>query len=331
MAKQYYNGGSVTECLQRTETISKSYAAGTPLYFKAQLLQLDDFLKTGSESVTIVGLDGEEFEITRDSRNDVWQCRDGFVRRISVENFYSPRSALGISYTSNGSGFDYPLAGIQAEYATYQSNWLKSTPYQALQKILNSSLAKLDITNIIAFGLGSLRVGEHASRSHTQHAAVLTMASTIEKLMGRKVDCYVQDPSYNTVDAEFLNSKGITILEDPHGFLNTNSNTLVFSVCPNVPVKQIIADMTWPAAMIWDTVDTTEEQREWRTEVFDDGEAYRVSPYGTDPDSSRVREMVQHYDHLTFVDKDEQFTCLTVYTRKLPMLSETGIEMSVKL
>ena len=44
------------------------------------------------------------------------------------------------------------------------------------------------------------------------------------------IRCYAQDPAYDAVDCEFLASIGITVVDDPKGFLEVDANTLVVSV-----------------------------------------------------------------------------------------------------
>ena len=108
-----------------------------------------------------------------------------------------------------------------------------------------------------------------------QHAAVETMVEALKEKHGYDIQCYGQDPRYNDIDKEFLNSIDITPLADPKGFLEIDSNTLVFSVGPNVPVKQIVADVQWPGAMLWDTVKPeSEEETEWKREIIDGKECW---------------------------------------------------------
>jgi hypothetical protein len=69
------------------------------------------------------------------------------------------------------------------------------------------------------------------------------MVEAFQKKQGNKVQVFCQEPGYSTVDKEFLPSLGITLLDDPKGFLEIDENTLVMSVNPNVCVKQIVADL----------------------------------------------------------------------------------------
>jgi hypothetical protein len=51
-----------------------------------------------------------------------------------------------------------------------------------------------------------------------------------------------------------LRENGITVLDDPEGFLEVDDSTLVISCAAQVPVKQITLDLARPAAMIWDRI-----------------------------------------------------------------------------
>ncbi|KAL4786531.1 hypothetical protein BJX76DRAFT_346205 [Aspergillus varians] len=131
---------------------------------------------------------------------------------------------------------------------------------------------------------------------------------------GDEIKCYAQDPAYNDVDQALLRDIGIEPLDDPKGFLEIDEDTLVFSVSPNVPVKQVVADVQWPGAMIWNTVSLEEKEARWEKKMRD-GEEFWVVPFTTDPDSQRVRRMVQHYTSAPLRDADEYFGDLTIYVR----------------
>jgi hypothetical protein len=74
-----------------------------------------------------------------------------------------------------------------------------------------------------------------------------------------EVECYAQDPSYTAVDKRLLQNKGVTVLEDPRGFLEVDDDSVVISVCPTVPVRQIVADIAKPMVLIWDSGVEVEE------------------------------------------------------------------------
>jgi hypothetical protein len=91
-------------------------------------------------------------------------------------------------------------------------------------------------------------------RSAYQHALIITLRDILAERQGHLNDigCYAQDPDYTDVDRAVLEQSGITILDDPQGFLEVDDSTVVLSFGPNVPVRQVIADIARPAMMIWD-------------------------------------------------------------------------------
>jgi hypothetical protein len=137
------------------------------------------------------------------------------------------------------------------------------------------------VRKIVAFGLGTLTGLEdefHSARALAQHAALGSMVEVLGKRRAQhnnpspnttsNIRVYVQDPAYTDVDIALLHSIGITPLDDPKGFLEIDAETLVFSVSPNVPVKQVVADVCWPAAMIWNTVMPEEKENvRWEKQV----------------------------------------------------------------
>lgn len=46
----------------------------------------------------------------------------------------------------------------------------------------------------------------------------------------------------------------MTVLDNPRGFLEVDESTVVYSLAPEVAVRQIVADIARPALMIWDKV-----------------------------------------------------------------------------
>ena len=101
--------------------------------------------------------------------------------------------------------------------------------------------------------------------------ALLTIADILkEQNGGREVKCYTQDPVNEGIGNEFLKTIGITPLDDPKGFLEVDNKTLVISIHPNVSVRQVIADLQCPAAMLWNTVEEP-VKREWEQKAMDDG------------------------------------------------------------
>jgi hypothetical protein len=103
----------------------------------------------------------------------------------------------------------------------------------------------------------------------------ILVAKEHEEKEDDEIKCYAQDPAYSEADLSLLHSIGIQPLDDPKGFLEIDEETLVFSVSPNVPVKQIVADVQWPGAMIWNTVAEEEREARWEKKIRD-GEEFWV-------------------------------------------------------
>ena len=206
----------------------------------------------------------------------------------------------------------WTIEQAQTAFMSQQNRWLKISTHMSLKHIFETVNLPTNITKVVCFGLGSIdRIrwigsermeAEEEERGSThallQHCAALSLKTWAEGRCGKEVQCLVQDPVYNDLDKVFLPSIGITIVEDPKGFLEVDENTLVFSVGPNVPVREIIAEIAQPAVMVWDKVQED-------------------SVLTTDPVSRRVWELVQQYEEFDIPACDEiTYSLLSVYVRK---------------
>ncbi|KAI9045884.1 SRR1 family protein [Aspergillus affinis] len=261
---------------------------------------------------------------------------------LALRNDHTPvsivyaRSVL-LPYCSN-------LEQVRARFIQTRDLWLASSTYRDLNRIISTLPLNVPITKIVCFALGTLAPLDdldsegsvsldnssnaspiscsfawHVTRAHVQHAAVETIRTALKNrgMLGPLgVKCYAQDPAYDTVDCEFLASIDITVLDDPKGFLEVDANTLVVSVSPNVPVRQIVADVQWPAAMVWNTVALVEKETEgWVKNVVENGKVRWLSPFTTDPDCARVRNMIKGYASATLDDANDFFGDMTIYMK----------------
>ena len=170
------------------------------------------------------------------------------------------------------------LEELQDVFNKYRKEWLESkTCCCLLEQIAGLSPEQTrGITKIVGIGLGALTDPEQSEnplqdiRALVQHAAIRAIADTLKKQNGgREVECYAQDPENDQdVTVQFLRTIGITPLNDPKAFLEIDENTFVVSVCPNIPVRQIVSDIARPMVMLWDIV-KKEEHKEWRQELID--------------------------------------------------------------
>ncbi|KAK3935943.1 hypothetical protein QBC46DRAFT_297140 [Diplogelasinospora grovesii] len=150
------------------------------------------------------------------------------------------------------------------------------------------------------------------SGSMGQHALILTIRDFLAK-RGHVVQCYAQDPIYTDIDRQALDEHGITVLDDPKGFLEIDEETVVISQYPDIPVRQITADITRPALMIWNTV----KEKPSFPPTRDDDNHIRMIADNTSP---RLDKMVQDYVQLDFPQspvKRDFGEDTTIYIRKM--------------
>lgn len=158
-----------------------------------------------------------------------------------------------------------PLDTIQRAFSGGLKAWEDSGECKKLTDAMMINTFPDNVTKIIAFACGSMPGFRSHEESITQHALLLTIKDIVQKKQptsDREIKCYAQDPAYTEVDRAVLEEAGIQILEDPHGFLEVDDSSVVISFGPNVPVRQIVADIARPAIMIWDKVKPEEEMME---------------------------------------------------------------------
>ena len=95
-----------------------------------------------------------------------------------------------------------------------------------------------------------------------EHALVLSIRDFFAQ-HSETVQCYAQDPVYEDVDRRVLGELGMTVLDNPRGFLEVDESAAVFSLAPDIAVRQIVADIAKPALMIWDKVREIPREGYW--------------------------------------------------------------------
>lgn len=128
-------------------------------------------------------------------------------------------------------------------------------------------------TKVVAFACSSLSMPIDSERCIAQHALILTIKNILQQkspTVGVDIRCYAQDPAYTDQDRAILERAGIHVVEDPQGFLEVDESTVVISICPEVPVRQIVADIARPAIMVWNKVRSEEEMLKLRPRTIPD-------------------------------------------------------------
>lgn len=231
--------------------------------------------------------------------------------------------------------------------------WEQSELWAGIKAQMQPHLSTLPKTvdKIIGFGLGeftqpsSVICGYNGKdRSSAQHSLMIMAAKFVEEHTGNSIKCYAQDPAYFDTCKMVLTDRAVEVVEAERGFLLVDENTIVVSISPNVPVRQIVADLGRPAMMMWNQI-SEPEVREW---MYSDEALgwiryvlvkaacsiqyllWRVlslvakltspsSPYTTDPVSPRVMALREDYTELIInsgESADKLLGDMAVYVRK---------------
>lgn len=144
-----------------------------------------------------------------------------------------------------------PAHDLQQALISAAKTWEATDHYRQLQSTLSELSAPLDINKITAFALGSLTFQSQLSPANIlQHALHLALSKLLIP-SSQDLRWYAQDPLYTDPDKQALEAVGIAVLDDPHVFLEVDNHSIVLSIGPDVPVKQIITDISRPAVIIW--------------------------------------------------------------------------------
>ncbi|CAH0058872.1 unnamed protein product [Clonostachys solani] len=255
--------------------------------------------------------------------------KDHYSRFTQEEIQILATRGVGICFaTFEKSNADYYK--VQQSWVEARQNWLNSSLCKEISEIIGSTVdISRPVTRIVCFGLGSLarsiedpvRMADDGLPVHgpgTQHAAALTLSTILGERLGREpLPVMVQDPAYSEADKKILKEAGIEVIGGfgSLGFTHVDEETIVFSCHPNIPVRQIVADIAKPAAMIWNKGRASEEKAKYK--VFGwQGKEGLSSPYFTDHDSPRTRKLLQDYDEFDFPNCHSRFGDLAIYVRK---------------
>lgn len=145
-----------------------------------------------------------------------------------------------------------PYKAVDPFFKGIKHEWDSSKACRDFQEILNKRFHG-QLTKIVAFALGWMSYDVDyptAKNSAMQHAALITLRDFEADEKG--LPCFSQEPSYSDVDKAILKKRGITPIENPHGFLEVDEHTAVVCLGADAPIHQIVADITKPAVILWD-------------------------------------------------------------------------------
>jgi hypothetical protein len=176
--------------------------------------------------------------------------------------------------------YEGPIENVWLLFETSQKRWDTSMTCEAFtsqfRKLLGEDGNAKKVTKIVCFGLGDMNFKppdwwriQNNSKPEDQreletsvveaalihHAIALTMADVIRscaKTKDKGVRILTQDPNYSDETKDMLQRIGFEVVGEygAGGFAELDSESVVFSAFAKAPVKQIIADLARPVAII---------------------------------------------------------------------------------
>lgn len=160
---------------------------------------------------------------------------------------------------------------LEKYFQGIRKQWEGTKQLEALKKILEDKDDRIPrrIDKVIGFGFGRMVIpdddndDESKDKSAFLHALILSIRDILQPKRDYlcKIDCFSEAGSYTSADEAVLQDSGVTTLTNPEGLLKVDISSVVVSSSPDMPVRQIVADISRPAVLIW--------QRAWH--MGDDG------------------------------------------------------------
>ncbi|OAA51875.1 hypothetical protein NOR_00468 [Metarhizium rileyi] len=333
-------------------SVQALYNAGTPLFTKEMIRLAQERIDSLAEDllpeeIELLGFDGKKH--AQPFSLSLFTKADGqiYLPEIYFKSFESltmpspsPRGeesmiSVCIVAASHTCGEKRPGTSqddVKSAFDRYFRTWEQSEAWTTLEQQIRLHLPTLPktIDKVIGFGLGDLTYDAiicgdddgRKNRSSEQHALMLMLVRLFKEHTGNSVKCYAQDPMYADTCKGILVEKGVDVVHGNTGFLLVDENSIVLSFSPNIPVRQVIADLPRPAVMACDKI-SEPTRSEWQRM----GTAW-ISPYSTDPVSPRVLAMREDYVELLI--KTTETVESAVYLRKetIPNLSQGRVPSS---
>ncbi|KAI0097356.1 hypothetical protein GGR51DRAFT_553120 [Nemania sp. FL0031] len=316
--------------------IKAIYNQGTPLFTKeairkvGQELEICKTITSGGRYVTLRGINGMDYtdfvnlppeqtvpegELLYvggstwiiDYRSIECLTRETDVAFFFAQPAYPPMKICACTRTLSNPFAPYEIdlrvsstEELLEAFRDIERKWRTSHYYQQLQAALAKVNPPFVLDKIFGVALGHLTSGTRLNHdSVLQHILLSAIHSNFieHNVLSVSSKRYVQDPAYSQQHRDALFLAEFTVLEDPHAFLALDNSSVLLSINPDIPVKQIVADICCPGVIIW-------------TKKVDD------SVLRTDPESSRVDKLIeQNYHELDF-PFHKSFGDLVMYVRK---------------
>ena len=168
--------------------------------------------------------------------------------------------------------FDY--ATVNRAFRRTKRSLQGNEHFARFKATLVSAALPPGINKIVALACSTMSRGEdfyYTEGSMTQHTLMLTIRDVLAKgdtkgTPGKsrpEIKCFAQDPAYTPVDKQILHENGITVVDDPRAFLEVDEASVLISAFPDIPVRQIVADIARPALIIWNNLRKRDEPGPW--------------------------------------------------------------------
>ncbi|KAK4233468.1 hypothetical protein C8A03DRAFT_19467 [Achaetomium macrosporum] len=179
--------------------------------------------------------------------------------RAKIQDLWAPINAI---YDS-GTPLFTKAAILQQEKAKWDAGGACRELVATLQGVADAGRLQR-VGKVVAFACHRPSIVDGAERVAAEHALVLSIRDFFARQdPTTTVRCYAQDPVYQDVDREVLEELGMTVLDNPRGFLEVDESAAVFSLAPDVAVRQIVADIAKPALMIWSKIRQIPREGYW--------------------------------------------------------------------
>ncbi|KAJ2995529.1 hypothetical protein NUW58_g1243 [Xylaria curta] len=259
--------------------IQAIYDAGTPVFTKDNIRKVGEELehfKNGERNngakIMLKGINGVDYElfvnppISERTENEhvggaTWTIVYSSVKSLTsgqwMENSDFQKAYLPmwicapIRRIGEGLEFTTPPTPPEEDFNMYQAieqQWKTSQHFEQAQEALDSVEIPFTVTKVIGLGLGPLVLKSRVfERCVFQHALV----SVLRQKFSISLNPFVQDPAYTQRDRDILCSTGLTVLEDPQALLELDESSILLTISPGLPVKDIVADTCRPGIIIW--------------------------------------------------------------------------------
>jgi hypothetical protein len=164
-----------------------------------------------------------------------------------------------------------PFHTLRRRWEDIMSDWDETPIPIEIANIVKTYSAVPEVSKVVCLGLGSfseqfgtdtgITVSDRNPiyRPMRRHAVAVSIAKAFTnytRAKGKAITLYAQDPAYTDNDKNLLREIGFEPVPGygARGFGLIDDETVVFSCCPTAPVKQIVADLARPVAMIWERV-----------------------------------------------------------------------------